>query len=501
MFVGLPTMKTKPMVVIILSVIITLLLTAAYAQRQATTKQRVAKDSSGLYFKDKRGVYIFAPRDCGFLGCIGPDLRSEAQKYRRIPHADPNTFQILIDPKGFYASSGNILARDSEHIFYGGHYVPTGDVSSLKVLGSYAKDKNNLYYAGQVITGIDIQTVKILGMNFISDRRGLYVANGNPPRKATLVDYPTFDLRHPVQVVKGRDYFAQDKHFYYYSDGGSYRVDSKPGTQDFKKLGCGYYYFQGQIFHSLYQLAGSDVATFRVLNGLESPDRDMDSCMQSYAIDRNRRYEFDYQVRPGDTYRNHQIDILVATPEDRKRLSAQATLTCIPRELPGVNFGFSQTRTEGADPGTIKFLQYTDANLVEGQLLNSDGQWQPLPPITDLSMDGCNSIGVQRFYEVNKKPWSARRDATSISLRVNQSGQEPVFIICDSRYSIKLAFSKTVLIKQLKNALRDSRVAPFDGNENGWGNGLDLRRQIFPEQRRRAGSMGAPANQECTCRI
>ena len=473
-------MKKKSLVAIISSAITFVVLLSAYGQRGVSNKQRVANDSSGLYFKDKRGVYIFVPRDCGFFVCIGPDLRSEAEKYQKIPLADPNTFRILIDPQGPGRLSSETLARDHIHVFYGGEYVPTADVNSLKVFGSYAKDKNNLYYSGQIITGIDIQTVKILGMNFLSDRNGLYVANAIPPRKAVLVDYPSFQMGRPAPEVKGRDYFAQDKNFYYYSDGGTYLVDSKPNTQDFKKLGCGYYFFQGQMFYSLYQLTNADVATFRVLTGLENPDRDIDSCRQFYAIDGNHGYEFDTQVRADDTYRNHRIELLLATPEDRKKMSARSSFICVPHESPGVNFGFSRARPETASPGTIRLLQYLDAAIVEGGLMSADGQWQQLPSISDWAViTDCNSIGMQRFYDVNKKPWFARRDATSTSLIINQFQQEPLFVICDNRYSIKLAFSKTALIREFKNALRDSRVAPFDGNEPGWGSGWILEDKFF----------------------
>jgi hypothetical protein len=447
---------------------------------EASPKQRVANDSSGLYFKDRDGVYIFNPRDCGFLGCIGPDTRPEPEKYRKIPEADVDSFQILIDPKGEFASSGQILARDRSHIFYGGEYVPTGDLNTLQVLEGYAKDRTNLYYRGLVITSLDTGSVRLIGADFIADRDGLYLANSNQPRKAALLDYQTFKFLPRPLNLKSRNYVAEDKNFYYYSDGGSYRVDSKPNANDFKKLGCGYYYFGGRIFHSVYELAGADAATFRVLDKHQNPDQDIETCQDFYAVDRNHRYQFDYQVRPDDTYRNHEIEMLLATPEDKKRLSGiKYTYICVPEKQPGVNFGFGQVRSESANPGTIKMLHFFDADILEAQLINADGQWQPLPSITQRGLlDGCNSVGVHEFLEVNKKPWYGRRDPASVSLVVNQFGEEPVFVVADSSYSIKLAFSKTSLIQLLRDKLGSSSVTPFD-NDAPWGSGWILENKFF----------------------
>lgn len=32
----------------------------------------IDNDISGLYYKNRIGVYIYYPRDCGYIGCIGP---------------------------------------------------------------------------------------------------------------------------------------------------------------------------------------------------------------------------------------------------------------------------------------------------------------------------------------------------------------------------------------------------------------------------------------------
>ena len=229
----------------------------------------------------------------------------------------------------------------------------------------------------------------------------------------------------------------------------------------------------------MYQLKGADAATFRVLGTHEANSLDVKSCQNSYAIDKDRRYEFELEVRPGDTYRNRQIDLLLAAPEDKKRMSEINTYICVPESRPGVNFGFSQVTKESTIPGTIKMLHFFDANILESQLINSDGQPQPLPTITEVGLlSGCNSIGVHRFWEGEKKPWFDRRDPTSISLVLNQFGQNPVFVVADSRYSIKLAFSKTYLTQLLRSQLSNSRVTAFDDNDV-WGSGWILENKFF----------------------
>src|SRR5688572_15213671 len=242
-------MKTKlPIIFTLLA--FSLLAVVVDGQVRPSVKRPVAGDSSGLYFKDSRGVYTFVPRDCGFLGCLGtPDRRSDSVKYQKIPYADPNSFKILIDSR---ESSGYVLARDRRHVFYGGEYVPTGDVNSLKLFGAYAKDKNNLYYRGAIYRGIDIASARMIGWSFILDRNGLYVANSDPPRKAELIDISSFEVLSSSRTP--RIYFAQDKNFYYYSNGGTHLVDPKSETRQFKKLGCHYYSFRGQIFYSVYRL-------------------------------------------------------------------------------------------------------------------------------------------------------------------------------------------------------------------------------------------------------
>ena len=277
------------------------------------TKERVPNDSSGLYFRDSRHVYIYIPRDCGFMGCWGPDLRLQWQKYEELKPADAVTFRIVIDPKyGENENTGYVLAHDASHVFYGGRYVPTGDLRSLQVFDRYGKDNHNLYFRGMVITGIDMASVKILGMDFIVDRTGLYVGNSVPPRRAALIDASTFQIHRISTAAQSRPYFAEDKNFYFYNGaGGGYFADRKPENSDFKKLGCGYSLFRGRVFYSIYDLGDADAATFRVLGG---PVHESDSCVNYYAVDSRHRYAFEYQVLSDDSYRNHEIDVLLASP-------------------------------------------------------------------------------------------------------------------------------------------------------------------------------------------
>ncbi len=469
----LRSIMKKPLLFLLLTLAILIL--TVYSRPQRSVKVRVEGDSSGLYYKDAYGVYTFVPRDCGFLGCFGPDLRLESQKYRRIAHADPGSFRILLD---FHESSGDILARDRTHVFYGGEYVPSGDVNSLALFGTYAKDKNNLYYQGVKFTGIDISTARIIFRDFIRDRNGLYIANAVPPRKADLIDLPTFELTSRADS-SNRVYFAQDKNFIYYSSGGTYRVEAKPEARDFRKLGCGYYSFGGQIYYSLYRLPDADSASFRVLSAGEIFGDDIEECRQWYAIDKNHRYTFETPIRADDTYGNKQVDLLLATPDERKSMSAKFVFFCIPEERPGTNFGFNRVQAETKMPGAVRLTQYTDARVLEAELMNADGHRQQLPSIKGGPLVDCNAIFKERFYEDKKKAWLRRRDPTSISFIVYASDEDHLAISCDSGFSIKMAFSTTALVQALQTGLKNSQLAPYDANQPGWGTGWILEDKFF----------------------
>lgn len=467
-------MKKTPSVVLI-ALVIGLLLVTVHSQTRRSVKRPVEGDSSGLYYKDAQGVYTFVPRDCGFLGCGGPDQRSESQKFQRIALADPGSFRILIDSR---ESSGDILARDRTHVFYGGQYVPTADVNSLRVFGSYAKDDKQLYYRGVVFTGIDISTASIMGRDFISDRNGLYIANAVPPRKADLIDVPTFELLSQIRRADNRDYFAQDKNFYYYSGGGGYLVDPKPEAREFKKLGCGYYSFYNQIYFSVYRIAVADSASFRVVAPFRTYGNDIENCDGSYAIDKNHRYEFELPIRAYDVDRNKQVDLLLATPEKRKGMSEKFVTFCIPDERPGINSGFSRVMSESTMAGAFRVVQYIDARIRDAEVMNADGQRQQLPSMMGFTLDGCDSIAKERFYDLNKKSWFSRRDPTSISLRLG-SDEDGVFVVCDRSFTVKLAFSVRQLVKSLQTALKDSQLMPYDANQPGWGPGWILENKFF----------------------
>lgn len=480
-------MRLSTLLVVICVASLTVVAFVVYGQAARGAKRRVPNDATGLYFRDRFGVYVYIPRDCGFLGCIGPDLR--LLKYERIPRADPKTFEILTSPAGPEVNSGEVLARDRRHVFYGGRYVPTGDVRTLRVLDGYAKDKNNLYLHGMVIAGLDTDTARVLGRRFIADRDGLYVGNASPPRRFALADRTTFKMLPPTRAADGKYYVAEDKNFYYYDDGGSYLVESKPDTEDFKKLGCGYYYFKGRIFHTVYLVEGADAATFRVLGARAEPGGDVERCENYYAVDKEHRYQFELRVRPDDRQRNRQIDLLLAAPEDRKRMSEiNYTYVCAPEYRPGINFGYSHARGDGSAPGTVTLLHLFEAGILEAQLTDADGRRQRLPPTAQRTLtSGCDCVRVERFEGAERKPWFGRRDPASVSLVVNRFGKDPVFVVADRRYSVRLAFSKTSLIRLLGERLAGSRLRPFDVNAAGWGadwildNRFFLNREQVPE--------------------
>jgi hypothetical protein len=166
---------------------------------------------------------------------------------------------------------------------------------------------------------LDTPTARLIGGDFISDKNGLYVGISSPPQRAALVDKATFEFFAKGRMLNRRHYIAEDQNFSYYTaDGGGYGVESKPGVNNFKVLGCDYYYFDGKIFYMIYELEGADPSTFRVLLKPQDSDQQIDRCTY-YALDKSRRYNFGLPVLPDDEYRNKQVDLLLLSPEDRTK--------------------------------------------------------------------------------------------------------------------------------------------------------------------------------------
>jgi hypothetical protein len=314
-------MRKHPIIATLLLILTVIILVIAGAAFWNGIKEPVPNDRSGLYFRDWTGVYIYVPRGCGFL-CIGPDLR--LTRYRKIPNADPKTFRILYDSEYRISKfgeieisiSGEVLARDEKHVFYGGNYIPTGDVNTLEVHSNYAKDKNNLYSRGQVIPGSAAPTAQISDDDPITATNGADFSIFSPLSGPSLADRPTFKRLSKGREVGRRSYFAENKNFYYYEvNGGEIGVESKPGVKDFKDLGCRYYYFAGKIYHRIHEIKGADPSTFRVLGPIDS-DRQPFSCTH-YSLDKNRRYEFGTAVLPDDKYRNEERASLLSNPSAR----------------------------------------------------------------------------------------------------------------------------------------------------------------------------------------
>ena len=465
-------MKRVISVLVLRAVALVLLCGLAGCAQLGGPLEPVENDKSGLYFKNRLGVYVLYPRDCGFLGCIGPDLRPF--KHGPMRFADPATFQILFQGDDSYT----ILARDREHVFWGGEYVPTGDVSTLRLFDGYATDKNNLYFNG-AISGVDTAQLRHVGGPFFSDTGGLFLARSSPPTRMEFADPDTFGFYASPVRSNGRYYEAEDKNFRYYRD-PDYRVDAKPGVEGFEKLGCGYYRFQGQIFYGLQRLGATDAATFRVLGAHDGASgRDVERCdLPYYAVDKNRRYQFDDEVRPEDERRNHEIEMLLAPPGDRKALSKNRTVyNCKPGRT-AANSDYGAVYDKSVKPGSVRFESYADAGLTESSIVDAAGHWQPLPAVWKAGASlGCESLRVERFAGADPKPWFSRRDPSFVSLVA--SIDDPIFIVADSNYTVRLAFTNTVLTKVLREGLRGARVEPLPDDANGWGSGWILEGRFF----------------------
>lgn len=272
----------------------------------------VEGDCTHLYYKNWSGVFIHQPRDCGFIGCFGPDL--DFLRYERLWGASPATFRII----HCGGNTGDVLATDKNSVFYGGKKVTDGDSGSIEVVTSgavtYVKDKNNIYLHGSISRNKEEWEGLFLNQVFLLRKDGLYIAdNTAKPTKLELPDYQTFKLIG-YQRVNNKTYIAEDKNFYFEPNGGSFLVDPKHETKNFVKLGCGYYKFEDRIFYSLYEIRGADLATFKVLRSSDKEPDLLDRCSVQYAIDNEHRWQFQILVRPGDKLRNDQIDSLLKLP-------------------------------------------------------------------------------------------------------------------------------------------------------------------------------------------
>ncbi|MDQ6786533.1 MAG: DKNYY domain-containing protein [Acidobacteriota bacterium] len=276
----------------------------------------VENDTSHLYYKNRVGVYIYHPRDCGFIGCIGPDLKFlEFFRYERIGGAKPDSFHIVYSG----SNTGDILAADKTNVFYGGKRIADGDVKTLEVVTrgavTYGKDSSNLYLRGTVTKNKEEWEGVFLNGYFLINSRGLFAYNNTQkPSKLDLPDASTFQVFKEQKRI-GQEYSAaEDKNFFYINNGGSYLVEPKPEVRNFMKLGCGYYKFENRIYYSLFLLPEANPETFRVLKSPDNKPAYDERCNQFYAIDKNHRWEFQIPVRPQDEYRNRQIDDLLKSP-------------------------------------------------------------------------------------------------------------------------------------------------------------------------------------------
>lgn len=417
-------------------------------------KRPVENDPSGLYYQNRFGVYIGIPCSSGFisledLGLDRPSVKKTRgfSEYKQVIDADPQTFQIL---KGS-SSSRSILGKDKNFVFYGGEVVPGGDVNSLQVFDTFARDRKYIYFGGYSITRLDVETFQHLVQTLVSDKNGLYAVYSAVPRKIDLIDRETFKGFSEIRFDNNRNYIGEDKNFnYYFAAKHEYLAEPKPGLENYKELGCGYFFFHDRIFHTVFQLTDADPATFRVL---DSPN-----CRHLYAVDKNHRWHLTSRLSPNDINRNRRIDVLLAPPEERKKRSRVFLLgACI--TVPP-DYKYEKAGNDANLPaGAIRMTQYLEADLVRSELLNSAGVWQVLPEFKQVEMlsSPCLSISVYKFRDYDKKHWFVRRDPSSFTLIIGSDDQ--IFVIADRNHSVKLAFTYRLIDEILEDKLKNTLIA------------------------------------------
>lgn len=180
------------------------------------------------------GVYIHIPRDCGVLGCIGPDLR--LLPWWRVTGADPSTFEYVgrTTEEGTLGNTSHYLFRDVHTVYiglsnYGTFRVEGSDPASLELHNGYAVDGRYVYMDGTVFRNLDPATFEKLGCHLWRDLAAVYCGFTGLYEPIPGVDAATFEVISKGRCTEDSPLRARDKN-------GEYTLDIIHG---FKRVSPG----------------------------------------------------------------------------------------------------------------------------------------------------------------------------------------------------------------------------------------------------------------------
>jgi len=450
--------------------------------------------SKGRYYKDSSGVYVFIPRDCSFLPCMGPDLR--LKKYKKIPKADPDSFEVVRTGR----DARDIVARDKDSVFYGDEWISNGNPMTLEVFASYAKDDQNIYIDGHWIHRLHTESFEHLGGDFVKDKNGIYSIRFLPPTKLDIVDVQSFKLLEEPKELSSMDnlvfptyssyetskvnIIAQDKNLVYVQVSGlGYHVLSSIREEEpFELLGCDYFRYKGKVFHGFSEIVGADSESFKVVEPFPKPEHKLTFCRDKYALDKNHRYIRKKRIDPrSDRGKEHtdKIDWLLLSYKQKKVHTEKITFVCA--SAPNNwwarrRFSLVSNPSKGDfTPFSVRVIIYPDMSEVETWLWENSGSWQKLPNSrVSIMYKDCGTMSYMKFRRNVNRPWLKRRHPRSHSMVIFEGTVDPILVVVDSKGLVKLAFSKTQIIDWLDRYLYGSGLEPFSERETGWGRGWIL---------------------------
>jgi len=212
----LKTSPRKSRFVVVLAIAMTLALLYFYVRFP------ISSGRGHYYFTNYVFVYERQPRQCGFMGCVGPDIFPFARD-TEVVGADPISFRFVgsFSPRAGQESTLNDIYRDKNHVIYQGRVVWKSEANDLRLFDGYAKDKSHIYLEGIVLEKLDPATFELLGCGFHRDRNGIYNSYMSFENVIATIDRDTFEVINPMECHFEEPYNAKDKNHRYKSDGVS----------------------------------------------------------------------------------------------------------------------------------------------------------------------------------------------------------------------------------------------------------------------------------------
>lgn len=220
---------------------------------------------SDHYAKDKSNVYY----------C---DTYRKGQEYYMMKHNDIETIKGA-DASSFVYLTGD-YAKDKSSAYCEGIGFVVKDVASFEMLDNeFGKDKITAYYHEKEITGSEGESFSILDHHYSKDENAVFYSAIITNEIGTDSKAVNIKLKgaSPLSFVVYDDGYAADSVNAYFE--GKWLCEIKPS---FAVLNYGYAKTDNKIFYQGKEVAGVDVASFKIAD-LRSIEND--------AIDKNHTYK------------------------------------------------------------------------------------------------------------------------------------------------------------------------------------------------------------------